>query len=74
MNWYDVEDVLYEGREEEIKKISCPDCKDLLCVKYDVEVRAMEIKCRGCGHIERSCGGNIPNFYKFFGEEKVLGV
>lgn len=73
MNWYDVEDILFDGKEEEMNNLSCPDCKGAIRVKYDEDVRAMEITCTKCGHMERSHGGEIPKFYSIFGKEKMFG-
>ena len=70
MSWYDVEDTLYDGTEEEMNKLSCPDCRGAIAVKYDAETQAMQVECKSCGHIERSHGGDIPNFYNIFGKEK----
>ena len=72
MNWYDVEDILFNGSREEMLNLSCPDCIGNISVKYDEEVRGMEIRCMRCGHIERLHGGEIPKFYSFFGREKCF--
>lgn len=72
MSWYDVEDTLFDGTEEEMNKLSCPDCGGVIKVKYDAEVRGMQIECKDCGHIERSSGGDIPNFYNIFEKEKTF--
>lgn len=72
MNWYDVEDILFDGSKEEMNKLSCPDCGGVIKVTYNNEVRAMQIVCKGCGHLERLNGGEIPNFYNYFGTEKMF--
>ena len=73
MTWYDVEDILYDGNKRDMDNITCPDCQGNISVKYDEEVKAMEIRCHGCGHIERLHGGEIPKFYSIFGKEKMFG-
>lgn len=67
MTWYDVDDVLYDGSIDEIKKLRCPDCGGKLSYTYSHEVNCFTIKCPSCRYISRQTGGNEPNCVKYFG-------
>ena len=68
-DWYDVEDVLYDGTKEEIESLCCPDCGAKISYRFSNEPRGFEVRCKTCGYIERGVGGNIPNCVTFFGEK-----
>ena len=74
MDWYDVEDILFDGSKEEMSKLKCPDCKGNIHVIYSEKVNSMQITCNKCGAIERLYGVDTPNCYLFFGNEKIFPV
>ena len=62
MTWYDVDDILYDGSEEEIRACRCPDCGAELRFHYAAEAKTLEVKCTGCGMAARHhCGEQRPN-------------
>lgn len=63
MNWYDVEDILYEGTVEQIEAVRCPECEGLLRTSYSPATRNVEIRCMDCHTVVRAHGvKKIPNF------------
>lgn len=72
MDWYDVDDVLYEGRREDISKLKCPDCGGRIQFEYFPLSQNLQVECHNCGYFSRAYGGIIPNCYKFFGEKHVV--
>lgn len=69
MTWYDVADILYDGKKEDIENIVCPDCASKISYRYSNNPRGFEVKCKSCGYISRSYGGPVPNCALFFGNE-----
>lgn len=69
MDWYDVDDSLYDGTKEEITKLKCPDCGGKIKYSYSKDCNSLTVSCESCGYFSRSHGGPIPNCYRFFGEE-----
>ena len=67
MDWYDVEDILYDGTKEEIQALRCPDCGGNISYNYDPTARRFSIMCKACGMLSVSHGGEIPNCYRFIG-------
>ena len=66
MTWYDVEDVLYDGSEEEITNLTCPDCKSLIHYRYDEESNSLAYGCIECGIVMRGYGCSTkPNCSKY---------
>lgn len=49
MNWYDIEDVLYDGSEKEILNLRCPDCNNLIHHHYDKNSNSLNYGCNSCG-------------------------
>ena len=68
-DWYDVEDVLYDGEKEDIEKIVCPDCGKKIQYKYSEETNSFEIRCVHCGQISRETGSPKPKCVEYFGAE-----
>lgn len=65
MNWYDIEDVLYDGSEEDIKKLFCPDCKGSIHYRYDEKSNSLKYGCKKCGIVMRGTGCSTePNCSK----------
>lgn len=71
MDWYDVEDVLYDGTKEEIANLKCPGCDGEISFRYD-DVSAFEVSCKSCGYLARGYGGPRPNCADFFGNEYTI--
>jgi len=66
MNWDDVDDILFDGTEEEIDAVKCPECGGDLKFSYFPKTRSREILCLGCGAIVRAHGTHYePNFSLF---------
>ena len=72
MDWYDIDDVLYDGNKEEILALKCPDCGRRFSFAYFPKTKNMEIRCKGCGYFSRAYGDVIPNCYKLLGEQAVV--
>ena len=70
MDWYDVNDVLYDGTKEEINKLKCPTCGGK--IGFSFFKGRFEKKCLNCGATEVDDGSPIPNCVKFFGEKHVI--
>ncbi|HOP23527.1 MAG TPA: hypothetical protein PLO83_11385 [Gammaproteobacteria bacterium] len=68
-NWYDVDDVLYDGTKEEIENIVCPDCGKKISYRYSDGSNSFEVSCKLCGHISRATGSPKPNCVIYFGNE-----
>ena len=63
MSWDDVEDILFDGSDEQIDKIKCPECGGELRISYFPKTRNMEIRCKNCFTVVRSHGvEKPPNF------------
>lgn len=69
MDWYDVDDILYDGTKEEILKLRCPDCGGTIKYSYEKSCNSFTVLCESCGYLSRSHGGPIPNCYRLFGEK-----
>ena len=72
MTWYDVDDILYEGTEEQIKKLKCPDCGGNISYKYAENTATFEVRCEKCGYLSRSSGSPKPNCAEILGEKFVI--
>ena len=68
-NWDDVEDILYDGSQEEIEQIVCPDCGSKIQYRYGLESTSFEIRCLHCGYISRATGSPKPKCVSYFGNE-----
>ena len=66
MNWEDVDDILFDGTEEEIDAVKCPECDGNLKFSYFPKTRNMETVCLDCGTVIRAHGAyKEPNFSLF---------
>lgn len=68
-DWYDVEDILYDGAKKDIERIVCPDCGKKIQYRYFSESGSFEVRCIHCGHISRATGSPMPKCVEYFGEE-----
>ena len=64
MDWDDIDDILFNGTEEEIKAVRCPECGGELSFFYYPEARNYEIRC-GCTLIRGHGAAYVPNFARF---------
>ena len=63
MDWYDIQDILFEGTSEQIETVKCPDCGGELRISYFQRTRSMEILCNNCHTVIRLNGtAKVPNF------------
>lgn len=73
MDWYDIEDILYDGTKEEIEKLRCPDCGGNISFSCSIKYKRFVLKCDSCGYLSISNGFlKEPNCYKFFGEKSTF--
>ncbi len=65
MTWNDVEDILFDGTQEDIKALRCPDCEGEVTARYDAGNNNLRVSCKSCGYnsILNGCEG-IPNCYR----------
>ena len=63
MTWDDVSAILFDGTEEQIKNVRCPDCGGELKLSFFPKTRNTEIFCQKCGILIRGHGAShTPNF------------
>ena len=63
MSWDKVDEVLFDGTQEEIAALTCPECDGALKFKYYPKLRIVEIRCTGCGVVMKQNGvSEEPNF------------
>jgi ribosomal protein S27E len=63
MSWDDIDDIVFDGTQEQIENVKCPECGHGLKVSYFPKTRSVEIYCRGCHTIVRESGVHKePNF------------
>ncbi|MEG0899522.1 MAG: hypothetical protein RSD17_07420 [Oscillospiraceae bacterium] len=62
MTWNDIEDILFDGTQEDIKALRCPGCDGKINTKYDAENNSLKVSCKSCGYnsILNGCE-SIPN-------------
>ena len=64
MTWGKIKKVLYEGTDEEILALRCPDCGDEFWFQYYPDTGGFDIECHHCGAIVRGHGAHYtPNCY-----------
>ena len=65
MTWDDVENILFDGSQDEINAVICPECGGKLSCQYFPETNGTEIRCLKCGALNRGfeCD-SVPNFAK----------
>ncbi len=61
MDWYDIDDILYDGDKEQIAKLKCPDCNGRISYSYSGKSRAFSVTCNKCGYISGAHGSPKPN-------------
>ena len=65
MNWDEVNNILYNGTQEQIDNVICPECGGELELSYFPTIRSVEILCNSCGTFIRQNGTmRKPNFAK----------
>ena len=65
MSWDDVEEILFDGTQEQIDAVKCPDCGGDLRYTYFASTKNMEIVYKSCHTVVRSYGvPYVPNFTK----------
>ncbi len=74
MSWDEVEDILYDGTEKDIRNLVCPICGGNIAYEYTEEVPAFSYSCQKCGHISRGQGGPKPNCAAYFGNKAMVPV
>lgn len=50
MDWYQIEDMIFDSAETEFKNIKCPDCENEL--EIEKGTRSAKIKCSNCGIVK----------------------
>ena len=70
MDWYDVDDILFDGTEEQIKAVRCPECGGH--IRYRHGDGDFWIFCDQCGYGSHGHGGPEPNCVRFFGKEATI--
>lgn len=62
MNWSKIEDVLFEGSKDDIKKLKCPECNNKIFYEYTPEYNSFRYGCKKCGELVLMNGVPIPNY------------
>ena len=63
MSWDEVDDIIFDGTEEQINNVKCPECGSGLRLAYFPITRSVEIHCRECGVVIKQNGvTQRPNF------------
>ena len=66
MNWYDVEDILYDGSEEDVKSLSCPECNGSIHYHFDKNSNSLSYGCKKCGIVMKGHRCSVkPNCSKY---------
>ena len=72
MSWDDVDNVVFDGNQNDIKNLGCPECGGKISLQYSEEFKVLICKCLKCGEMTKANGGFcVPNFVKFFGNEYI---
>ena len=64
MDWNDIDNIIFDGTEEEINAVRCPECGEKLKMSYTHSTKGYEIKC-GCSLIKAHGAPYVPNFALF---------
>ena len=67
MDWETVEEILYDGKKEQINAVRCPDCGGTIYFTFSDECDSIEIGCKHCGRISRGYKSPVPNCVRYFG-------
>lgn len=70
MDWYDVDDILYDGNEDDIKSIRCPICGGN--IKYSYHIGTFRRSCVSCGEESIQHDAPLPNCVKFLGNDNTI--
>jgi len=63
MDWEDIDDILFDGTEEQIRAVRCPECGGELKLSFCAKTMSRETRCLGCGYLSRGHGAPyIPNY------------
>ena len=63
-----MDDILYDGTEEQIKAVRCPDCGGRIYYSFSFSCAFFTIGCKNCGIMSRAHKSPVPNCAKYFGE------
>lgn len=72
MDWDDLDDILYDGTEEEIKKARCPVCGGSIRYRYGDKCGTFQTWCDHCGIYSKGIKGPKPNCAELFGDEYTI--
>ena len=78
LNWDDVYMTLHDGTSDEIIKLRCPDCGDVIRYEYerfDNESASFVIRCDNCGVRLNGYlphGSDKPLCVEYFGNEAAI--
>lgn len=72
MDWLDVNDVLYDGKKDEIAKLRCPDCGGNIEYEYERDIAVFKVMCPECGYVSKENGAPEPNCAKIFGIKHTI--
>ena len=70
MDWYDVDDILYDGDSEQISKVRCPDCGGHIHFTFGAETFTK--RCTSCGQMVRNDKSPIPNCVTLYGNDYTI--
>ena len=72
MNWDDVDEIIFDGNQDDIKNLGCPECGGKISLQYIEEFKTLACRCLRCGTMTKGHGvPYVPNFVKFFGNEYI---
>ncbi len=72
LDWQKVEDILFDGSQDSITNLLCPDCKIPIYFVYTPETNSLQYGCKKCGIVVRAHGCSyIPNCFKY---QKTKGI
>lgn len=46
MSWQQIEDILFDGTEDDIKNLSCPECKTPIYYTYNKGAKSLKYGCK----------------------------
>jgi len=70
MTWLDVDEILYDGDEDSIKKIKCPDCGGK--IRYSYYEGTFKRECLSCMILIKDDKAPAPNCVKYFGKQATI--
>lgn len=72
MNWDDVDDVLYDGKKEDIARLKCPECGGNITFRFNDKPRIFEVSCKKCCSFRKGNGGPKPNCAVLYGDNYTI--